>query len=526
MYDELYPQPNVNWYSNGQASSGAPVASFSENPYLKCEYGRPTQTSNSNASFFTNAAAAGFAGLYKNVNSVGGPQPGTNITSQGATVLPSHASHASLSQTGGSASAGLLIVNVDTALDLTPTDYFGAHHYYASAYYVGESQEEIKGRKTLSVKANPSPTNPSKEDCVLHKEIRVPYNSRQQFIMVAVYEADQLGDTFVGQATVPLAESRLASTSPYQLVRDGIQNGTVTMNVQFDTTGAGPATPSGFPAAVSHAAAPSNLPAAVSHAAASPYGPAPPTMASHNQAQMASPPDPIVTNPYASAAASLTAPSLHSAAPPPTASALPEVGLGGSSYGSSYHQPMLGGPSLSTDNMFSFPSRPVSNSYAPPSALGTGGLQAPPPLMSNGLGRMFSGGHGGHQQPVMATPTPSNSYAGGHGGHQQPVMATPTASNAYSSGGFGAAGAYGYGASGGMTSQYTPAPMSSMGSSSRNGSYVPAPMSSMGSMQPYGQSSMPMAYAMPGGMSAAPTAPVASAMQPQSAFAGGQFHFR
>lgn len=111
------------------------------------------------------------------------------------------------------------------------------------------------------MKAHPSSTSPSKENVVLHQRIAVPYNSRQQFLMVSIYEADQLGDTFVGQATVPLAELRLSSTSPWTLIRDGIETGTVTLNVQL---------PGANPAPVSAGPEPPQQ-----QAAGGPYGPPP-----------------------------------------------------------------------------------------------------------------------------------------------------------------------------------------------------------------------------------------------------------
>jgi len=182
--------------------------------YLKSEYGRPNRLVSAQ-SFFTNAAAEGFFGSEPSSPSKPGPSFPSGVAS--------------------GASSGALIVNVDTALDLTPADGFGAHYYCATAHYVGEPEDEVRHRYTQVVKANASSTDQRKENCVLHKRITVPYNPRQQFVMVDILEGpDQLDDgTFIGQATLPLADPRLASTAPWPLIRDGVQTGVVTLNIQI-----------------------------------------------------------------------------------------------------------------------------------------------------------------------------------------------------------------------------------------------------------------------------------------------------
>jgi len=218
--------------------------------YLGSEYGRPNKLVQSH-SFFTNAAAEGFP--------IGG-QPGSQ---------PSSPLRPGPSAGAGSAAAGMLIVNVDTALDLTPADGFGAHYYCATGHYVGEPEEEVRHRYTQVVKANGSSTDTKKENCVLHKRISVPYNSRQQFVMVDILDCtDQLDDgTFIGQATLPLADPRLSSTAPWPLIRDGVQTGVVTLNVQIPSAESQPRpSPTGSSAA-------RRLPAAGREAPPSPQAP-------------------------------------------------------------------------------------------------------------------------------------------------------------------------------------------------------------------------------------------------------------
>lgn len=238
MDSDFYPAPKVNWYPGahsvqrtnpnglsfpepdftaggsacfGVGSFGAPepngmsftgLGGGAMAEYARSEYGRPVGTGPDMMSFYTIAASQGFPR---------GQQPGN---------AKAPAEH------------GYLVVNVDSALDLTPSDAFGVHHYWATAGYPGETQEEMDERRTPPVKANPSPTRPQKENCVFHQRIVVPYNPRQQFVMVSIFEEDQLGDSFVGKATIPLAEERLPSTAPWPLIRDANPNGTLTLNIQ------------------------------------------------------------------------------------------------------------------------------------------------------------------------------------------------------------------------------------------------------------------------------------------------------
>lgn len=262
MYNDLYPPTKVNWYPDAAASlqrsntdglsypdfahggkpaspSGGTFAAVQG--YLSSEYGRPNKAVQC-PSFFSAAASEGL--------------PPTSPPAVASLPAPTVAHDDN----------GVLIVNVDSALDLQPSDRFGVHYYYATAHYLSEPEVEVASRRTVSVKARPvkdSSADSLQENCVLHKRIAVPYNSRQQFVMVDILEEDQLGDTFIGQATLPLADERLASTAPWPLIRDGIQNGVVTLNVQLPSSdqpsnagGAAMASASafGFGAAVSSSA--------------------------------------------------------------------------------------------------------------------------------------------------------------------------------------------------------------------------------------------------------------------------------
>mmetsp|Transcript_52070 Transcript_52070/g.121055 ORF Transcript_52070/g.121055 Transcript_52070/m.121055 type:complete len:532 (-) Transcript_52070:97-1692(-) len=291
-----YPEPQTTVAAEVMDTVASPLASPKTQVYMRSEYGRQSCDRNA-MSFYTNAAGQGFSRTARVLDHCSSCSKGvanavraseghcssswskgsanaaragddhcSSSWSQGAAASFvragedhdicswskgavasargeehcssswSNAVRASEDQCNSSCSKGVvssLVVNVDSALDLVPTDGFGPHHFCATAYYPGELQEDIDARKTAPVKANPSSTSPSLENCVLHKRVTVPYNSKHQFVMVEVYEADQLGDSLIGKATVPVADPNLASTSPWPLIRNGLPNGTLTLNVQL-----------------------------------------------------------------------------------------------------------------------------------------------------------------------------------------------------------------------------------------------------------------------------------------------------
>eukprot|EP00747_Dinoflagellata_sp_TGD_P034130 gnl/TRDRNA2_/TRDRNA2_137070_c0_seq1.p1 gnl/TRDRNA2_/TRDRNA2_137070_c0~~gnl/TRDRNA2_/TRDRNA2_137070_c0_seq1.p1 ORF type:complete len:560 (-),score=58.41 gnl/TRDRNA2_/TRDRNA2_137070_c0_seq1:23-1660(-) len=503
MYNDLYPQPQVNWYAGADAaprndfngynlpdppsssihpaqSNGKMENPYGQNPYgpglgnqsfnqsftgvqgqyLQTEYGRPSRVAQA-PSFFTAAAAQGMHAFRNMMSSFGAVGP-----NQSFAQAPPQNSFSGVGGHGGGAE--MLVVNVDTALDLVPSDRYGSHYYYASAHYVGESQEEIQRRQTQAVKANQSSTNASMENCVLHKQISVPYNSRQQFVMVSIYEADQLGDTFIGQATVPLADPRLSSTAPWPLVRDGVQNGTVTLNVQLPGAGNGAAPSS----PVKNFPPESPSPVKPSLPAASPYGPAPPPEArpSYNEADLGFVPQPLGPPPSAP----------QPGAPPPGSGAPPPAGPPAAEPFSAYGPRPGTAPAPYMMPELSAMATQRTGSYAPQPVYGAGGGEArtnsyqPPPV--NMLGMQAPNYYTGSSRSGNASST-----TGSVSRYNLPTAQTAGVSYAMPS-----ASAYGQGAY--PTAQTKP--------------YVP-PSSGAGSY-PQAQSSY--------------TAPVSSAFQTQSAY--------
>eukprot|EP00933_Yihiella_yeosuensis_P025259 TRINITY_DN19611_c0_g1_i1.p1 TRINITY_DN19611_c0_g1~~TRINITY_DN19611_c0_g1_i1.p1 ORF type:complete len:792 (+),score=85.77 TRINITY_DN19611_c0_g1_i1:93-2468(+) len=251
----LYPAPTINWYPGAPCQSlgrlnpsgfsyprateaklgvpGSPARPTrgSADPnerYQLSEYGR--DASASDASFYTMAASQ-----FPNLALHGAPRTSTPPSNgNGAYTNGVEGLHRKGNSRG--AGAGHLLINIDTALDVVPLDSYAPHRYCATAYYPGENEDEQEQRKTSSVQANPSSSGHMTEDCILQRRVAVPYNPRQQLLMVEVFEADpdNLGhDSLVGRVTLPLADPKLGTTTPWPLIRGNEPSGTLTLNVQF-----------------------------------------------------------------------------------------------------------------------------------------------------------------------------------------------------------------------------------------------------------------------------------------------------
>jgi hypothetical protein len=211
MYQDLYPAPQVKWYPGAQTqttlqaprthpsgltysdptASGPEAASASNASFtslnaqmealMRSEYGiRSPGMADQCMSFYTRAAGEAF------ILPPAAMKREAHHDQQSQSLAPTPTMRPPASSPKGS--SGDLIVNIDSAVDLTPTDGFGPHHFCAAAYYPGEPQDVIEARKTAAVKAHMSTTSKNSENCVLHTQVRVPYNSRQQLLMVAPAE--------------------------------------------------------------------------------------------------------------------------------------------------------------------------------------------------------------------------------------------------------------------------------------------------------------------------------------------------
>ncbi|CAE7508407.1 unnamed protein product [Symbiodinium sp. CCMP2456] len=123
----------------------------------------------------------------------------------------------------GSPPEGLMMVKIDCALDLLPSDNFGPHVYCATAYYPGEGNAEINARKTEFAVGKANPARPDLDNCMLQKTVSVPYDRKQQLLMVEIHEVDpensEVEDCLIGQATLPLADPKIESSANWPLFR-------------------------------------------------------------------------------------------------------------------------------------------------------------------------------------------------------------------------------------------------------------------------------------------------------------------
>jgi len=117
--------------------------------------------------------------------------------------------------------------------------------YSVSAYYPNEDLPVQESRRTQLVQST-RPRPRGREECTLNQRIRVPFNTREQFLRVAVYRcqhhepgndcsADNI--TLVAEATIPIADPAASSSSMWPLVRDFEQKGGVRLSVSMPGSG-------------------------------------------------------------------------------------------------------------------------------------------------------------------------------------------------------------------------------------------------------------------------------------------------
>ncbi|CAE6923144.1 unnamed protein product [Symbiodinium sp. CCMP2592] len=137
----------------------------------------------------------------------------------------------------GSSQEDVLIVKIDGALDLLPSDNFGPHYYCATAYYPGEGSAQIHARKTEFAVGKANPAHPDLDNCMLQKTVLVPYNRKQQLLMVEIHEVDpedsEVEDSLIGQATLPLADPKIESSTNWPLFRGFESSGSLTLQVNI-----------------------------------------------------------------------------------------------------------------------------------------------------------------------------------------------------------------------------------------------------------------------------------------------------
>eukprot|EP00435_Cladocopium_sp_Y103_P051182 s196_g15.t2 len=129
-------------------------------------------------------------------------------------------------------------VKIDKAMGILGTDSHRLHPFCVSAYYAGESPEVVEARKTWLVPGARSAIE-GHEDCYFFKTIEIPYDKRQQLLMVDIFEVEptpkmNIPDDLIGRATMPLADPRLEQPAEWPLARGPWEFvGTVTVSVEF-----------------------------------------------------------------------------------------------------------------------------------------------------------------------------------------------------------------------------------------------------------------------------------------------------
>lgn len=124
-----------------------------------------------------------------------------------------------------------LVISVLSAVGLEPPGRGCELLYRAAAHYQNEGPEAIERRKTPPSRAGRSARDPSALDCEIDGKIRVPFDSRQQFVKVVIYHHDKGCDRLIGEATVPIADQRVSSIAPWTLMHDFEPMGDVILTI-------------------------------------------------------------------------------------------------------------------------------------------------------------------------------------------------------------------------------------------------------------------------------------------------------
>ncbi|CAK0852325.1 unnamed protein product [Prorocentrum cordatum] len=112
--------------------------------------------------------------------------------------------------------------------------------FTATAHYPDEGAEAAASRMLEPVQASCPLRNSVNADCLLEGQIRVPFNSRQQFLKVGVYRRSAHRDVLVGEATVPFADPVAGQVGEWSLLRDFEEVGCISLSVSepLDVPGA------------------------------------------------------------------------------------------------------------------------------------------------------------------------------------------------------------------------------------------------------------------------------------------------
>lgn len=210
MFGPDYPEPRIKWYGGagddpgrGGNPSGLTLPAAPRTPTgatqaavgaPRCEYAPPPPSGN--VSMFTGAAMKHF-------------------------------------QDAGHAASNQLTVCVNGLHGLKISDDGSRSRYRATAHYCDEPREVAMPRSTPPQEARASQRGPSLEDCPLSGRIRLPYNSRQQFVIVDISRVGgaDAAEVLVGQATIPIADPSASTATPWPITCEHVSNGTATVSI-------------------------------------------------------------------------------------------------------------------------------------------------------------------------------------------------------------------------------------------------------------------------------------------------------
>lgn len=207
---QLYPEHNVKWYPNAAEEDHSTWKETGFKPPDRPKKHSPVQ-----------AVEAPAPAL---------PQGDLEVTVAAALVLPE-------------------------ALDPSGEDA-GPGWYSVTAYYPSEDLPSQESRRTQPLQST-RPRPRGKEECTLNQRIRVPFNTREQFLRVALYRCQdyQPGSscsidniTLIAEATVPIADPTASETSMWPLVRDFEQRGGLLLSVSMPGSGSAESPPAREPA--------------------------------------------------------------------------------------------------------------------------------------------------------------------------------------------------------------------------------------------------------------------------------------
>ncbi|CAL1141848.1 unnamed protein product [Cladocopium goreaui] len=134
----------------------------------------------------------------------------------------------------------MLEVHVAKATEILGMDNGRMHPFCVTAYYPGESEQVAESRKSCFKPAMKSALGSRREDVFFFETIRLPYDPRQDFVMVEIRQVNlplHLGfeDDWVGRVLLPLADRKVVEEpAEWDLARGPYEyGGMVTVSVKF-----------------------------------------------------------------------------------------------------------------------------------------------------------------------------------------------------------------------------------------------------------------------------------------------------